>query len=320
MRAQGITKGSIAGVFRDVSGAVVPDALVTLVSPYGEHKTVTNAFGAYTFANLVTGSGYVLTAQARGFNTEKVANLSVYVNAQTTQDISLPIGETVTAVEVIASGTSLDLSSTMVAATLQDSLFTNVPVGRNISSLIALAPGVADSGGAGAANPSISGASGLENTYYINGMDVTDPGYGGFGTFSRYFGSLGTAVNFDFIQEVQVQTGGFEARYGQALGGIVNALTKSGSNSFHGSLFSYFQPPEFESTRPDPNQLLTNKVTYVQRAGRYDFGGDAGGYLIKDKLFWSAEINPGFDHSYQSAAQKCSATTSWALSTSAAAS
>src|SRR3989442_7840365 len=83
-----------------------------------------------------------------------------------------------------------------------------------------MAPGVTDGGGTGAANPSINGASGLENQYIINGANVTDPGYGGFGTYTLNFGSLGSGVNFDFIQEVQVQSGGFEAQYGEALGRV----------------------------------------------------------------------------------------------------
>ena len=103
--------------------------------------------------------------------------------------------------------------------------------------------------GAGTANPSINGASGLENEYIINGANVTDPGFGGFGTYSRVYGPLGNGINFDFVQEVQVQTGGFEAQYGEALGGVVNVVTKSGTNQYHGDVFGYFQPQQFEATR-----------------------------------------------------------------------
>ena len=113
---------------------------------------------------------------------------------------------------------------------------------------MAMAPGVSDSVGAGAANPSINGASGLENEYIINGADTTDPGFGGFGTYSRVYGPLGNGINFDFVQEVQVQTGGFEAQYGEALGGVVNVVTKSGTNDFHGDVYGYFQPQQFEAT------------------------------------------------------------------------
>src|SRR4029077_486532 len=127
---------------------------------------------------------------------------------------------------------------------------------RNISSIISMAPGASDGLGTGAANPTINGASGLENKHVINGANLTDPGFGGFGTYSRVFGSLGNGVNFDFIQEVQVKTGGFEAEYGQALGGVINVLTKSGGDKYHGSFYGYFAPRQFEAEARDANPNL----------------------------------------------------------------
>src|SRR3989442_14637180 len=124
-----------------------------------------------------------------------------------------------------------------------------------------MAPGVTDGGGTGAANPSINGASGLENQYIVNGANVTDPGYGGFGTYTLNFGSLGSGVNFDFIQEVQVKSGGFEAQYGETLGGVVNIITKSRGNQFHGSAYGYFQPHRVEATPPDANPLPASTHT-----------------------------------------------------------
>ncbi len=200
-----------------------------------------------------------------------------------------------------AATTTIDLATTTIGADISESLYKNVPVGRNISAIVDLAPGVTDSGGAGAANPSINGASGLENQYVINGANVTDPGFGGFGTFSRTFGSLGNGINFDFIQEVQVKSGGFEAQYGQALGGVVNVLTKSGTNTYHGSFYGYFQPRQFEASRPDANAVVTNVTTRIVNQGSYDFGGDLGGYLLKDKVFWYGGFNPQYAYSYRSA-------------------
>ena len=134
------------------------------------------------------------------------------------------------------SAQAIDFYTTTMGANIDQSLYQNMPVGRTVSAILLMAPGVTDGGGTGVANPSINGASGLENQYIINGANVTDPGYGGFGTYTLNFGSLGSGVNFDFIQEVQVKTGGFEAQYGQALGGVVNIITKSGGNQFQGSV------------------------------------------------------------------------------------
>ena len=97
-------------------------------------------------------------------------------------------------------------------------------------------------------NPSISGGSGLENQYVVDGTNVTNTGYGGLGSYSIVFGSLGNATPYDFIKEVQVKTGGYDAEFGQATGGVVNVVTKSGTNQFRGSAFAYTQPNSCRAT------------------------------------------------------------------------
>jgi hypothetical protein len=297
--AQDVSKGSIGGVVRDATGAVVTDATVTLSSPTGEKKTKTNSSGEYAFPNLNPGPDYAVSVERAGFSTAKVGGITVGLNQRATADVMLQVGATAQSVEVSAGGTeTVDMTSTGVGSNLNESLYKNVAAGRNISSIINFAPGVTASQGAGVANPSINGASGLENEYIINGSDVTDSGYGGFGTYSPIFGALGNGVNFDFIQEVQVKTGGFEAQYGQALGGVVNVITKSGTNNLHGSLYGYFAPQQFEATRPNADPLLVTKSDYRQHQGTYDFGADVGGAIKKDKLFFYGGINPTFARSY----------------------
>ena len=302
LQAQDITKGSIAGVVHDATGAVVPGATVTLTSPYGDRATTTTADGSYSFLNLVVGPGYNVTVAHAGFASAKATNLSVGVQQQTGYDFTLEVGTAAQSVEVTAeAGPTIDLSSTTIGANLNESLYKNVPIGRNISAVMAMSPGVSDSDGAGAANPSINGASGLENEYVVDGANTTDPGFGGFGTYSRSYGPLGNGINFDFVQEVQVQTGGFEAQYGQALGGVVNVLTKSGSNAYHGDVFAYFGPQQFEATRTNANPLLVSKFDYLEHQGSLDYGADGGGYFLKDKLFWYGGINPLYNHNYKRA-------------------
>ena len=301
LSAQDITKGSIAGVVRDASGAVVSDARVDAAGPFGQRTTTTDSSGNYTFSNLQVGSGYSITVTQSGFTPAKSTNLAVGVNQRTTVDVTLQIGTTAQSVDVTETATqTIDLNTTTIGANLDESLYKNVAVGRNISSVVNLAPGVSSGGGTGDANPSINGASGLENQYIVNGANVTDPGYGGFGTYTLNFGSLGSGVTFDFIQEVQVKSGGFEAQYGEALGGVVNIITKSGGNNYHGDIYGYFQPHALEADRPDANLLTTTKTTRINGAGRYDFGGDLGGYIKKDKLFWYGGFNPTYNQSYRS--------------------
>jgi hypothetical protein len=298
-QAQDVSKGTVVGVVRDATGAVVTDANVTLSSPFGEKKTKTNTLGEYTFTSLTPGADYTVTVEKTGFSVAKAPGVNVSLNQRTTADITLQVGATAQSVEVTAGGTeTVDLTSTAVGANISDNLYKSVAAGRNISSIINFAPGVTASQGAGAANPSINGASGLENQYIINGSDVTDAGYGGFGTYSPIFGALGNGVNFDFIQEVQVKTGGFEAQYGQALGGVVNVITKSGTNNLHGSLYGYFAPREFEATRSNANPQLVTKSDYREHVGTYDFGADLGGAIKKDKLFFYGGVNPTFTRNY----------------------
>jgi len=301
LQAQDITKGSITGVIRDASGAVVPGATVKLVSPYGDRTTVTNSAGAYTFPGLVAGPGYSVTVSQAGFSTATQANITVGINGTVTADINLEVGTAAQSVDVTADATAIDLSTTNIGANIDESLFRNVPVGRNISAVMAMAPGVSDSVGAGSANPSINGASGLENEYIVNGANTTDPGFGGFGTYSRNYGPLGNGINFDFVQEVQVQTGGFEAQYGEALGGVINVVTKSGTNKYHGDVYGYFQPEQFEATRTNPNPLVVNKADYLVHQASLDYGGDLGGYILKDKLFFYGGINPLTNSTYKEA-------------------
>jgi hypothetical protein len=300
-QAQDITKGSIAGVVRDASGAVLPNVKIRLGSQYGDRSTTTSGTGEYVFPNLVVGSGYTLTVEQSGFATAKLTNLTVSIDKRTTADIVLQLGSTSQSVDVTSDATeTIDLVSTTVGANLDESLYKNIPVGRNISSIISMSPGVASGLGTGAANPSINGASGLENEYIINGSNTTDPGFGGFGTFSRVLGSLGSGVNFDFIQEVQVKTGGFEAEYGQALGGVINILTKSGGNTYHGSAYGYFAPKGIAVDWKDTNPSLSNPGTYSSGQSQYDFGFDLGGYIKKDKLFWYGGFNPEFTRRFES--------------------
>ena len=301
LQAQDITKGSIAGVVKDASGAVVPAATVKLTSPYGDHATTTNSAGEYNFLNIVIGPGYSVTVEKAGFAPATAENLTVGMNQQITHDFSLTVGTTATSVSVTEVANAIDLTSTSIGANIDDSLFKNVPVGRNIASVMAMAPGVSDSDGVGAANPSINGASGLENEYVVNGANVTDPGFGGFGTFSRVYGSLGNGINFDFIQEVQVQTGGFEAQYGEALGGIVNVVTKSGTNGVHGDIFGYFQPQNFEAGRTNANPLLVSKTDFLVHQASIDYGADIGGRILKDKLFYYGGFNPLYNSNFKQA-------------------
>ena len=194
--------------------------------------------------------------------------------------------------QVTGAAPNVDTQTTTIGANLNTDDLANIPVGRKVSDTLYLSPGVSSSGTLGTANPSISGASGLENQYVVDGTNVTNAGYGGLGSYSIIFGSLGNATPYDFVKEIQVKTGGYEAEYGQATGGVVNVITKSGSNAFRGSAFGYAQPDKLESawkTFVSSNGSVQTVATQVN-----DAGAEAGGAIVKNRLFYFGAIDPSW--------------------------
>ena len=143
----------------------------------------------------------------------------------------MDVGGLTETVQVSSASPVIDTSSTTIGANIDSDLLSRLPVGRRFSDTLYVAPGVSTGGTVGEANPSISGGSGLENQYVVDGVNITNQGYGALGSYSIVFGSLGNGTPFDFMKEVQVKTGGYEAEYGQATGGVVNVVTKSGTNT-----------------------------------------------------------------------------------------
>ena len=137
-------------------------------------------------------------------------------------------------IQVVSAAPTVDTTSTTIGASLDSATLSRLPVGRRFSDTLYLAPGVSTGGSVGTANPSIEGSSGLENQYVVDGVNITNGGYGALGSYSIVFGSLGNGTPYDFMQEVQVKTGGYEAEFGQATGGVINVVTKSGSNALQG--------------------------------------------------------------------------------------
>lgn len=288
-----VTKGTINGRVTDQTGASIAGAKVTVSGPTGDRTVTANAEGEFDVPNLTPGT-YTVKAEQPGFKTASLPNVAVYVGKSSTLKLSLEAGNITEVVEVSAGATTVDSASTAVGQNLNDQLFQNIPVQRSVTSLFYLAPGVADSGKGGSANPSISGGSALDNLYVADGVNITDSAFGGLGVFSRNFGTIGVGINTAFIKEVQVKTGGFEPQYGQSQGGIINIITQSGGKDFHGALYGYARPQAFEAERKQPDDLRTNKFGKLLHEENYDAGFDLGGPVVglKDKLFFFGSFNP----------------------------
>jgi hypothetical protein len=284
------TKGSIGGKVTDSNGGGLPNAKVTVEGQQATSTTQTNEEGMYKVDNLLPGT-YTVTVEQAGFKKQVSQGVIVYVGKESTINPKLEAGNIAEVVTVTDTG-GIDQQSTAVGQNLNDQLFQNVPVQRSVTSLFYLSPGASDSLGGGKDNPSIAGGSPLDNLYVADGVNITDSAFGGIGTFTRVYGSLGTGINTSFIKEVQVKTGGFEPQYGQSQGGIVNIITQSGGNEYHGAVYGYARPQAFEAKRRQRDTTSTNKVGEFLKEENYDAGVDFGGPIVKDKLFFFGSFNP----------------------------
>lgn len=281
--------GNLRGVIRDkATGAEAVGATVVATSPslQGEQVVITEEGGQYYITSLPPGL-YTLTVYyndatfSRGnvlIQLGKEAVVNITVDSATSS--GRPKGEVI---EIKGSAPIVDQGSTKVGVSLTDEYTRNVPVGRTFGAVIGSAAG-AQSDNYGV---SLSGATSAENTYIVEGINTTDTAYGG----------ISSNLPNEFIQETEVIAGGYNAEFGRATGGIVNVVTKQGSNEFRGSVFGYFQPG-----------ALISGAKRVEREGgsidaetnldyRYDLGGEVGGPIIKDKLWFHVGFNPSFSSS-----------------------
>jgi hypothetical protein len=185
---------------------------------------VTDGDGRFSSPFLTPGT-YTVRAELQGFKAAEARNIVISLDTTTTINLKMEVGGLTETVEVIGAAASIDTRTTTIGGVLDSEMLSLVPIGRRMTDALYLVPGVSSGGAVGRANPSISGASGLDNQYIVDGVNVTNTGYGAIGSYSIIFGSLGTATPFDFIKELQVKSGGYEAEYGQAMGGLVNVVT-----------------------------------------------------------------------------------------------
>jgi len=228
--------GRISGVAKDATGAVVPGVRVTAacIETGIKQTTQTDAQGFYAFPSLAVGHYDVQASQA-GFKDFQVTGLTLDVNSAFTVDIPLSVGEQSQHVSVNAAALQVETVNTQLGEVVTGSSITAVPLnGRSYTDLLALQPGVAPYastyvGGTGAY--SVSGNREMANGFVVNGGNVKE------GV------QMGTAIlpNLDSIGEFRVLTSNFDPEYGNYSGGMVNVVTKSGSNRFHGSAFDFLR-------------------------------------------------------------------------------
>jgi hypothetical protein len=286
-RAQ-VTGATLSGAATDASGAVVAGVQISIRNTATGITTeaTTDSAGYYTVPNLPAGP-YEVKASAKGFSTA-VSTITLAVGAQPTLNIPLKVGETSQTVMVTEAAPQIDLTSSTLTGQVESQTVVDLPLnGRDWTSLATLHPGVAAieeqmgyetsaRGNRGfGAELTISGQRTTTNNYRLDGISVNDYANSGPGNV------IGAALGVDAIQEFSVLTGGFSAEYGKAAGGVVNAITKSGSNAFHGDLYEFLRNSALDSRDYFTRSADVPRPRFI----RNQFGASAGGPIIKDKTF-----------------------------------
>jgi len=290
--AQETTSGSLRGRVSDAQNLAVVGATVSISSGQGTKTYQTDTDGRF-FAPYLTPGLYNVRVEMSGFRPTEQRNVELRLGQRLELSLVLKVGDLKEDVEVSGAAAAVDTTSSTAGSTLHSDMLDRVPIGRKFTDALYIASGVSSGGGTGGANASISGGSGLENNFIIDGVNISDAGYGAAGSYSTTFKTLGNAITFDFVQEIQVKTAGFEAEFGQSTGGSLNVITKSGSNAFRGSVFGYFRPDALEAsykTLSSANGTVNTTGTSVK-----EVGFTLGGPIVKDRLFFFAAFNPQWE-------------------------
>jgi len=284
--------GGIAGTIYDTSGAVVPNATVEVSGPNLPRAltTISTGDGSYAFQRLPAGI-YKVTASATGFSPVQQIGINVELGRVARINFRLAAGGTAETVTVTADAAQVDTLSSSSAITVDKSFFDQLPKGRAFYDLIQIAPGARNEGKAGGYQ--IDGASGSENTYFVDGMEVTNVQTGVLSGQNR--------VPVEAVQQVEVKNGVMDAQYGGAMGGVVNAVVRNGTNSFHGQAGFYFDNNAM-SARPrptlemDPTDDTRTRARYFQNTmddySTWNPVFNVGGPILKDRLFFFTGFMP----------------------------
>ena len=281
-----VSTGSIQGNVTDSTGAVLPNAKITVTGPTGQtlHAN-SNSAGEYSFGGLIPGD-YQVRVEAKGFKTAQLS-LIVKVDNAANGSIKLEIGQESTVVEVQANELQVNTEQATVQGVLTASQIENLPVnGRNFLDLAQLEPGVQIQDGqnfdptkAGYSSISFGGRFGRTARIEVDGVDVSD----------ETVGTTTTDIPASAIQEFQISQSSLDMSSELTSSGSVNVTTKSGTNTFHGEAFGQFRDSSFSSQLPTP-------PGFTAPFQRSQYGGDFGGPVIKDKLFFFVDGERTIQH------------------------
>lgn len=277
-----VTTGTISGTAADTTGAVLPGATVVILNEdTGVSRTITtDAAGRYAAPSLNPGR-YKLTASREGFQTEARTGILLTLGRQAVVDFELQVGAVTQTVEVTGEAPLVESTSSEVHSLVSETTISELPLnGRDLSQLVLLQPGVTQLEQAAVASHrgygrqlNISGARGDNNLFLLDGTDINDF------SNSAPVGPNGVLYGATSVREFEVKTSTSSAQYGRALGGIVNAVSKSGNNAFSGEIFEFLRNSALDARNFfDRGDVLPFR--------RNQFGGAAGGAIVRDKAFF----------------------------------
>jgi hypothetical protein len=290
------TTARIVGTVQLEDGSLLPGVLVEASSPslVGNSSSRTDENGAFRLTGLAPGI-YRVTFSLEGFQPLVRENIPLQVEQTVTLRIAMTIGPLNEALTITGQIPLIDVKSTAKGMTVNRGMFQSLPKGRNFDGLVAIVPGIVNENFLGGI--SIDGSSGGENIFYVDGQNT-----------NSVFGGRGAQqVAFDFVDEVQVKASGYQAEFGGSLGGVINVVTRSGGNEFHGDIVAYFSGSALSGTERDSVQLdpfssqpVLQQFNYAidrdqaLKESRLEGGFGLGGYIIRDKLWFYANAMPVF--------------------------
>ena len=289
------TRGSIEGLVKDASGAMLPGATVEARSAnlVGVQSTVSDANGAYRFPALPPGT-YEITATLQGFTPRKVGDIPLDLGQTKKVDLALGLAGVTESVQVTAESPLVDVKASAVTASVDAATIDLIPKGRGLLSVLSQIPAAAQEARGGGFM--IDGASGSENRFIVDGVDRTNARTGASTAIT------GTEVVMqDFIETVQVKQSGYNAEYRAALGGVVNAVTKSGGNSYRGGVATYYTTNDWkgdirQTLRAVPSDPTKAESVIIPRdeGHQTDVAAQIGGPVLRDRAWFFAGYAPQY--------------------------
>jgi len=286
--AQSTVTGAIIGNVTDPQGGVVPNATVT-VTNLGTNNVVTvntNQDGGYRVSNLPPGN-YSVETTVTGFAPAKAESIVVEVGQTTTVDLPLTLGTATAVVDVTAEAPVINTNSQDFATNVNQVSISELPInGRRAVNFVLLTPATVPDGTFGLV--SFRGISGVLNNSQVDGGDNNQA----WQSEERGRTRIGYVVSQSAIREFQVNTSNYSAEYGRSAGGVINTVTKSGTNEFHGELFEFYRNNKFGARNPRATRTILNPnftttvVGYKPDDVRHQFGGNVCGPIAKDRLFF----------------------------------